>query len=88
MVFTKERQSLIFDADDTLWENNIYFEAAFDQFLRLSWHSAMTPAEMRAVLDEIEIGNIRFTAMDRRTSRAICSLPRASGRAQILGSQI
>ena len=28
-------QHLIFDADDTLWENNIYFEEAFDGFLRI-----------------------------------------------------
>ena len=27
---------LIFDADDTLWENNIYFERAFDDFVGLS----------------------------------------------------
>jgi len=27
------RQHLIIDADDTLWENNIYFERAFDQFV-------------------------------------------------------
>ena len=27
-----QRQFLILDADDTLWENNIYFETAFDQF--------------------------------------------------------
>jgi putative hydrolase of the HAD superfamily len=26
---------LIFDADDTLWENNIYFEAAIEEFLDL-----------------------------------------------------
>ncbi len=25
--------TLIFDADDTLWENNIYFERAFDRFV-------------------------------------------------------
>ncbi len=24
---------LIIDADDTLWENNIYFERAFDEFV-------------------------------------------------------
>ena len=30
-----ERKCLIFDADDTLWENNIYFEAAIDEFLDL-----------------------------------------------------
>ena len=27
-----DRQYLIIDADDTLWENNIYFERAFDDF--------------------------------------------------------
>ncbi len=52
-----KRQSLIFDADDTLWENNIYFEAAFDQFCNYLAHSSLTPSEVRAVLDEIEIVN-------------------------------
>ncbi|MBV9611180.1 MAG: HAD hydrolase-like protein, partial [Acidobacteriaceae bacterium] len=51
------RQHLIFDADDTLWENNIYFEEAFEQFCQYLSHSAMTPAEVRAVLDEIERAN-------------------------------
>ncbi len=49
-----KRQFLIFDADDTLWENNIYFEAAFDQFCDFLSHSSMTPADIRSVLDEIE----------------------------------
>ncbi len=52
-----ERQFLIFDADDTLWENNIYFEAAFDEFCEFLAHSSMAPAEVRAVLDEIEVVN-------------------------------
>ena len=47
-------QHLIFDADDTLWENNIYFEAAFDQFCQYLNHSSMSSSEVRAVLDEIE----------------------------------
>ena len=53
------RQTLIFDADDTLWENNIYFEAAFEQFFDYLKHSSMSPAEVRAVLDEIEMANAR-----------------------------
>jgi len=53
------RQHLIFDADDTLWENNIYFEAAFEQFCDYLSHSLMSPAEIRRVLDEIEIANAR-----------------------------
>ena len=27
------RQNLLIDADDTLWENNVYFEEAFEQFV-------------------------------------------------------
>ena len=52
-----QRQNLIVDADDTLWENNIYFERAFDDFCDFLAHSALSPDEVRAVLDEIEIVN-------------------------------
>jgi putative hydrolase of the HAD superfamily len=52
-----DRQQLIVDADDTLWENNIYFERAFDEFCDFLSHSSMAPAEVRGVLDEIEIVN-------------------------------
>ncbi len=55
-----ERQHLIFDADDTLWENNVYFEQAFDDFCAYLDHSALTPAEVRSILDEIEIENNRI----------------------------
>ena len=54
------RLFLIFDADDTLWENNIYFEAAFDAFCSFLAHSSMTPSEIRAVLDEIELVNTKL----------------------------
>ncbi len=47
-------QQLIFDADDTLWENNIYFERAFDDFVEFLDHSTLSAPEVRAVLDEIE----------------------------------
>jgi putative hydrolase of the HAD superfamily len=56
----RSRQFLIFDADDTLWENNIYFEHAFDKFCEYLAHSSMTPAQVRAVLDEIEIVNAKI----------------------------
>ena len=45
---------LIFDADDTLWENNIYFERSIAEFVTLLNHSALTPPEVREVLDRIE----------------------------------
>lgn len=54
------RQHLIFDADDTLWENNVYFENAFDEFCEYLNHSSLTPDEIRAILDEIEIENNRI----------------------------
>ncbi len=54
------RQYLIVDADDTLWENNIYFERAFDEFVEYLAHTTLTPPEIRAVLDEIELANARI----------------------------
>ena len=60
------RQTLIFDADDTLWENNIYFEEAFEQFFAYLAHSSMTPAEVRCVLDEIEMANARINGYGSR----------------------
>jgi putative hydrolase of the HAD superfamily len=57
MMKIREPQHLIFDADDTLWENNIYFEEAFDRFCEFLNHSQMTPDQIRAALDEIEIVN-------------------------------
>ena len=53
-------QHLIIDADDTLWENNIYFERAFDEFVEFLAHSSMTPREIRDVLDEIEEANAKI----------------------------
>jgi putative hydrolase of the HAD superfamily len=52
--------NLLIDADDTLWENNIYFERAFDHFCGFLHHSTLTPAEVREVLNEIELVNARI----------------------------
>lgn len=53
------RQHLLIDADDTLWENNIYFERAFDEFISFLDHSSLTADAIRAILDEIELANIK-----------------------------
>src|SRR6516164_5573777 len=53
-------QHLLIDADDTLWENNIYFERAFDEFVEFLAHSSMTAREIRDVLDEIEEANAKI----------------------------
>jgi putative hydrolase of the HAD superfamily len=54
------RQHLMIDADDTLWENNIYFERAFDEFVEYLDHSTLRIPEVREVLDEIELANARI----------------------------
>ena len=53
-------QTLLIDADDTLWENNIYFERAFDQFVDFLAHSTLTPPQVREVLDDIERINAKI----------------------------
>jgi len=51
---------LIVDADDTLWENNVYFERAFEDFVAYLEHSTLKAQEIRAILDEIEVANARL----------------------------
>src|SRR5580700_4474770 len=74
------RQFLIVDADDTLWENNIYFERAFDEFVTFLDHSSLTPPEVREVLDAIETanakihgyGSLNFARNLRQTYERLC----------------
>lgn len=47
-------QTLLIDADDTLWENNVYFERAIANFISFLEHKEMSPAEVRGVLNEVE----------------------------------
>jgi putative hydrolase of the HAD superfamily len=59
------RYHLLIDADDTLWENNIYFEQAIHAFITFLDHSRLSREEVRAVLDEVErlmgYGSTNFT---------------------------
>ncbi len=48
------RQHLIFDADDTLWENNVVFEGVIADFIAWIDHPNLDEAQVRAVLDEVE----------------------------------
>ncbi len=47
-------QTLLIDADDTLWENNIYFERAIAAFISYLNHQRYTPAEVRKNLNAVE----------------------------------
>jgi putative hydrolase of the HAD superfamily len=51
---------LLIDADDTLWENNIYFEDSFDDFVVFLGHSSLTHAQIRDVLNDIELANSKI----------------------------
>jgi putative hydrolase of the HAD superfamily len=52
-----EGQVLIFDADDTLWENNILFERVINDFLDWMEHPTLDRAEIRRIVDDIEAAN-------------------------------
>ena len=47
-------QHVLIDGDDTLWENNIYFEEAINGFVTFLAHSTLSTEEIRQVLDEAE----------------------------------
>jgi len=47
-------QTLLIDADDTLWENNIYFEQATASFISFLNHHEYSPAQVREVLNQVE----------------------------------
>ena len=47
-------QTLLIDADDTLWENNIYFERAIARFISFLNHHEFTPEQVRGVLNDVE----------------------------------
>jgi len=77
------RQFLIIDADDTLWENNIYFERAFDEFVAFLGHSSLSQREIRDALDAIETvnakthgyGSLNFGRNLRQTYERLCERP-------------
>ncbi len=54
-------QALLIDADDTLWENNVYFEQAIADFMRMLDHQEMSPPEVRLFLNQVE----RETILER-----------------------
>src|SRR5690242_6334789 len=47
-------QTLLIDADDTLWENNIYFERAITSFISFLNHHQYSAQQVREVLNDVE----------------------------------
>ena len=52
-------QTLLIDADDTLWENNIYFERAIASFISYLDHRVHTADEVRGHLNRVEHATIQ-----------------------------
>ncbi|MCC6587506.1 MAG: HAD hydrolase-like protein [Bryobacterales bacterium] len=78
------------DADDTLWENNVFFERAFEEFVNLLSHSCLNASQVREILDEIEHANNRIhgygaanfarnlsQCFDKLCERPVCDADRA-----------
>src|SRR5260370_15367818 len=53
------RKTLLIDADDTLWENNVFFEKLIEDFITLVESCGFTRAYVRHILNETERKNIR-----------------------------
>jgi putative hydrolase of the HAD superfamily len=51
-------QTLLIDADDTLWENNIYFERAIAKFISFLNHHEYSPERVRVILNDVERDSI------------------------------
>jgi putative hydrolase of the HAD superfamily len=47
-------QTLLIDADDTLWENNVSFERAIAKFISFLNHHEFSPEQVREVLNDVE----------------------------------
>jgi putative hydrolase of the HAD superfamily len=58
MATAPSRQFLLIDGDDTLWENNVYFEQAIEAFIDYLAHSSMSRDQVRSALDEVERVNV------------------------------
>jgi putative hydrolase of the HAD superfamily len=53
------RHTIIIDADDTLWENNVFFDKAITHFVAQLEYLGYTPDYIRHILNETERRNIR-----------------------------
>ena len=77
------RQTLIIDADDTLWENNVYFERVIDQFIEFVNHQHYSREQVRQVLNQIErvnaavygYGSATFTRNLQEAFRRLAAAP-------------
>ncbi len=65
----REPRTLLIDADDTLWENNIYFERVTGEFLAALDQRGVAPQRARETLWQTEMRNVKITGYG---SNAFC----------------
>jgi putative hydrolase of the HAD superfamily len=67
-------QTLLIDADDTLWENNVYFERAIADFISFLNHREFTAQQVRERLNEVERESIKTHGYGVNSfANALCS---------------
>jgi len=66
----REPRTLLIDADDTLWENNIYFERVATEFFAKLTEAGVTEKRAQSVLWQTEQRNIKTTGYG---SQAFCA---------------
>lgn len=73
----RSNQTLIFDADDTLWECNKYFEQAIHRFIDFLHAEHLSREQIREVLDTFErkngYGAVAFAKSLRETYRELAT---------------
>ena len=65
----REPRTLLIDADDTLWENNIYFERVMQEFITALGPRGIAPQQARETLWATEMRNVKVTGYG---SNAFC----------------
>jgi len=83
------RNTLLIDADDTLWENNVFFEKLIEDFITLVESCGFTRAYVRHILNETERKNIRqygygVRSFGRSLEETYIIIGRASGQREVL----
>lgn len=76
-------QCLLIDADDTLWENNIYFERVIGEFISFLNHAEFSPAQVRQALHRVGLeyieshgyGTHSFARALVATFQKLCTTP-------------
>ena len=81
------RETILIDADDTLWENNVFFERTIEEFLTLLEPSGYPREYARHILNETERRNIRqhgygVRSFGRSLEETYMKLAGTSGRAR------